>query len=164
MPSSTRDIGLGLGSNIGDKPANIARAPDLLNARGLVRISKIPALYRTAPWRNLEQEDFATACALATTAAPHPHLLAEVKAVESLMGREESVRWGPRLIDIDILFYGDTTLDVANLTLPHKDLFQRAFVLVPLAEIAPALVLGGKSVAAAAALAVKDQALEFWNS
>ena len=164
MPSSTRDIGLGLGSNIGDKPANIARALDLLNARGLVRISKISALYRTAPWGNLEQEDFANACALATTAATPLELLAEVKAVESLMGREESVRWGPRLIDIDILFYGDTTLDVASLTLPHKDLFQRAFVLVPLAEIAPDLVLGGKSVAAAAALAVKDQALEFWNS
>ena len=164
MPSSTRDIGLGLGSNIGDKPANIARALDLLNARGLVRIGKVSSLYRTAPWGILEQEDFANACALATTTTTPLELLAEVKAVESLMGREESVRWGPRLIDIDILFYGDTTLDVASLTLPHKDLFQRAFVLVPLAEIAPDLVLGGKSVDAAAALAAKDQALEFWNS
>ena len=164
MPSSTCDIGLGLGSNMGDKPANIARALNLLNARGLVRIRKTSALYRTAPWGNLEQEDFANACALATTTATPLEVLAEVKSVEALMGREESVRWGPRLIDIDILFYGNTTLDVANLTLPHKDLFQRAFVLVPLAEIAPDLVLGGTSVAAAAARAAKDQALELWNS
>ena len=67
------------------------------------------------------------------------------------MGRRKTVRWGPRLIDIDILFYGDVPLSTPELILPHKELFNRAFVLVPLAEIAPQLRLGGRSVADAAA-------------
>jgi 2-amino-4-hydroxy-6-hydroxymethyldihydropteridine diphosphokinase len=156
MPSTGPDkrrveIGLGLGSNIGDKPRNIIRALTLLEARGAIAVSSVSSIYRTAPWGYLNQEDFANACALATTTHDPGQLLAEVKAVETEMGRQTGVRWGPRLIDIDILFFGGETWVTADLVLPHKDLFNRAFVLVPLAEIAPRLRLDGREIGAAAA-------------
>ena len=77
------------------------------------------------------------------------------------MGRQKTVRWGPRLIDVDILFHGDAAFEHAQLNLPHKDLFERAFVLVPLAEIAPGLVIAGRSIADAAAR-FADEPLEKW--
>jgi len=157
MPSNALDlsapveIGLGLGSNIGDKPANIKRALTLLEARKAVEITAVSSIYRTAPWGYLAQDAFANACALARTRLSPAALLAEVKAVEAEMGREKTIRWGPRLIDIDILFYGDLPLTEPDLILPHKELFNRAFVLVPLAEIAPDLHVGGRSVSQAVA-------------
>jgi 2-amino-4-hydroxy-6-hydroxymethyldihydropteridine diphosphokinase len=169
MPSAGPDrgarpiqIGLGLGSNIGDKPANIARALAHLSERGAVAVTKVSSIYRTAPWGYLDQEDFANACALAATVLEPAGLLAEVKTVEAEMGREGGVRWGPRLIDIDILFYGDETFHSSELVLPHKELFNRAFVLAPLAEIAPDLRLGGRSVAEAAAEEAARQGVEKW--
>jgi 7,8-dihydro-6-hydroxymethylpterin-pyrophosphokinase len=79
------------------------------------------------------------------------------------MGRKPSVRWGPRLIDIDILFHGDASFAHAQLTLPHKDLFDRAFVLVPLAEIAPRLEISGRSIAKAAAR-FAGEPIEKWDA
>ena len=158
--AKTVEIGLGLGSNIGDKPANIARALAHLQARRAIDVTAFSAIYRTAPWGYLDQEDFANACALATTTLEPAALLAEVKAVEAEMGRTGGVRWGPRLIDIDILFFGAEVFDSPDLVLPHKELFNRAFVLAPLAEIAPSLWLGGRSVAAAAAEA--REGVEKW--
>lgn len=157
MPSSAPEpavkveIGFGLGSNIGDKPANIRKALALIESRGVARLTAISSIYRTPPWGYREQEDFANACALGETFLTPEALLAAVKAIENDMGREETVRWGPRLIDVDILFYGDKPLATKDLVLPHKELFNRAFVLVPLAEIAPYLKLDGRSVAEAAA-------------
>ncbi|MFZ0558093.1 MAG: 2-amino-4-hydroxy-6-hydroxymethyldihydropteridine diphosphokinase [Methylovirgula sp.] len=162
MPSNTPDhrgeggrdpveVGLGLGSNIGDGPGNIAKALRLIGDSGTIEISAVSSIYRTAPWGYLDQPPFANACALARTRLAPPQLLAAVKKVEADMGRRKTVRWGPRLIDIDILFYGDVPLSTPELILPHKELFNRAFVLVPLAEIAPQLRLGGRSVADAAA-------------
>lgn len=150
-PNGKIEIGFGLGSNIGDKPANIRKALALIESRNLARLTAVSSIYRTPPWGYREQEDFANACALAETFLAPEALLAAVKAIETDMGREEAVRWGPRLIDIDILFYGDKPLATKDLVLPHKELFNRAFVLVPLAEIAPHLKLGGRSIAEAAA-------------
>ncbi|ACB93804.1 2-amino-4-hydroxy-6-hydroxymethyldihydropteridine diphosphokinase [Beijerinckia indica] len=153
MPDKAVPIGLGFGSNIGDRPGNIRRAIDLLMERGVARITKISSLYRTAPWGYREQEDFANACALATTRlAPHA-LLAALKDIEKTIGRQETIRWGPRVIDIDILFYDDEWLDDPDLILPHKELFNRPFVLLPLAEIAPDLCLRGRGIGEAAAAA-----------
>ncbi|VTZ24805.1 2-amino-4-hydroxy-6-hydroxymethyldihydropteridinepyrophosphokinase [Methylocella tundrae] len=157
------EIGLGLGSNIGDKPANIAAALARLQERGALVVTAVSSIYRTAPWGYLDQEDFANACALATTTLQPGELLAEVKAVETELGRKDGVRWGPRLIDIDVLFYGDQVFDSPELVLPHKDLFNRAFVLVPLAEIAPKLRLGGRSVGEAAKAAT-DQGVKPWDA
>ncbi len=145
------EIGLGIGSNIGDKPANIRKALALLESRGVARLTAVSSIYKTPPWGYLDQENFANACALGTTTLAPEALLHAVKQIEMDMGRQETVRWGPRLIDIDILFYGSEPLTTPDLVLPHKELFNRAFVLVPLAEIAPNLILAGQSVAEAAA-------------
>jgi len=156
------EIGLGLGSNIGDKPANIRRALDLLATRKAVDIIAVSSIYRTAPWGYLEQDVFANACALARTHLSPAALLAEAKAIEAEMGREKAIRWGPRLIDIDILFYGDLPLSEPDLILPHKELFNRAFVLVPLAEVAPGLTIAGRSVAEAARQQ-GDDTIQHWE-
>ena len=141
MPSSAADLmgagpltntGLGLGSNIGDKAGNIARALELLEERGIIRLSAVSSIYRTAPWGYVEQDFFANACAVGETRLQPLELLAATNAVETEMGRKPSMRWGPRLIDIDILFHGDASFAHAQLNLPHKELFERAFVLVPL--------------------------------
>jgi 2-amino-4-hydroxy-6-hydroxymethyldihydropteridine diphosphokinase len=160
--SAPVEIGLGFGSNIGDKPANIRRAIAMLEARKAVEITKVSSIYKTAPWGYLEQDSFANACALARTRLSPAALLAEAKAVEAEMGREKTIRWGPRLIDIDILFYGDLPLAEPDLILPHKELFNRAFVLVPLAEIAPGLRIADHSIAEAAAK-LADATISKWE-
>ncbi len=142
-------VGFGLGSNIGDKPENIRKALKLLEERGIARLTSVSRIYRTPPWGVLDQGDFANACAIGETTLSPYELLAAVKKIEADMGREPTRRWGPRLIDVDILFLGDHTLDDPELTLPHKELFGRGFVLMPLVEIAPDLVLDGVPVAQA---------------
>ncbi len=136
-------VGFGLGSNMGDKPANIARALAMLEEREVAQLHAVSRIYRTPPWGVLDQGDFANACAIGETSLSPYELLAAVKRIEADMGRAPSRRWGPRLIDVDILFLGDHTLDDRELTLPHKELFGRGFVLAPLVEIAPDLVLDG---------------------
>ncbi len=173
MPSNTPDssegsqrglveIGLGLGSNIGEGPANIVKALRLLEESGTVEFAVVSSIYKTAPWGYLAQPPFANACALARTRLDPAALLAAVKRVEADMGRKKTIRWGPRLIDIDILFYGDAPFSTPDLVLPHKELFNRAFVVVPLAEIAPRLELGGRSVAQAAAR-LAGEGIEKWG-
>jgi 2-amino-4-hydroxy-6-hydroxymethyldihydropteridine diphosphokinase len=139
------DVLLGLGGNLGDPAAAIATALDRLAAAGL-RIVARSSLYRTAPWGVADQPDFINACAVAhTEVAPHP-LLERIHAVERALGRERRERWGLRTIDIDILDYDGVALDDPGLTLPHPRLTERAFVLVPLAEIAPNRVIAGRTV------------------
>ncbi len=144
-------IGLGLGGNLGDPPAAIRAALDALATGGHVRVGAVSSLYRTKPWGPVPQPDFANACALAETDLAPRALLAEVKRVEALAGRVSGERWGPRAIDVDILFYAGETHEAADLVIPHQSLFERAFVLVPLAEIAPDLMIAGRRVAEAAA-------------
>jgi len=146
-------VGFGLGSNLGDSKGRIAEALRLLQERGVARLERISRLYRTAPWGVTDQADFANACAVGWTALSAYELLAAVKKIEADMGRQPTRRWGPRVIDIDILFLGESAIDDPELTIPHKELFSRSFVLAPLAEIAPELSLGGASVGAAAAAA-----------
>lgn len=150
MSETMTRVGLGLGSNLGDKPGNIREALRLIEQRGVARLTAVSRIYRTPPWGDLDQGDFANACAIGETKLSPYELLAAVKTIEADMGRAPTRRWGPRLIDVDILFLGDHTVDDPELTLPHKELFTRGFVLAPLAEIAPDLVLDGVEIAAAA--------------
>jgi 2-amino-4-hydroxy-6-hydroxymethyldihydropteridine diphosphokinase len=143
-------IGLGFGSNVGDPAANVRRALEEIEARGIARITVGSSLWRTAPWGYTEQEDFANLCALAETRLPPAELLATLKKLETDLGRTAGRRWGPRVIDIDVLFYDDLKREDAELTLPHRELFRRAFVLIPLAEIAPDLMISGRKVGQAA--------------
>lgn len=128
---------LGLGSNLGRRADNLRRAIVLL--RRYVRPRRASSVYETAPWGFSQQPDFLN-CVLEVTATLAPHqILASVKGLEREMGRQLGVRYGPRLIDVDILFYGNQTLEYPDLQIPHPRLHQRAFVLVPLAELAPEL-------------------------
>jgi 2-amino-4-hydroxy-6-hydroxymethyldihydropteridine diphosphokinase len=139
-------IALSLGSNLGDKRGNIAKALVALDQGG-VRIVARSADYRTEPWGPIAQDWFVNACALAETDLAPDDLLALCLRVERQLGRIREVKWGPRAIDIDILTYDDLELNTPSLTLPHPYIGERTFVLVPLAEIAPDLRVGGRRAA-----------------
>ena len=129
---------LGLGSNLGQREANLARAVHLLGQR--MRPLRVSSIYETPPWGYTDQPDFLNCVLEAETTLAAPSLLESVKGLEREMGREPSFLYGPRLIDVDLLLYGDQTTDLLDLQIPHPRLSQRAFVLVPLAELAAGLV------------------------
>lgn len=137
---------LGLGGNIGDVRATIRAALDELTARGAVVVAR-SSDYETPPWGKTDQQPFVNACAVVETAlAPH-ELLALCLAVEKDLGRVRLEKWGPRVIDIDVLAYEQRVIATPDLIVPHRYMLERAFVLVPLAEIAPDLAVGGETVA-----------------
>lgn len=141
------DALIGLGSNLGDKNGNIERAVALLTAGDDVRLIARSRLYRTPPWGKTDQDWFVNACiGVATRLAPH-ELLTRCQAVERDLGRIRGERWGPRVIDVDILAYRDVTLADPDLVIPHPRIAERAFVLSPLADIAPGLIIDGQSIA-----------------
>ncbi len=133
MPTHT--VYLGLGANLGDRQDNISQALRLL--RQQLNIQRVSSFYETAPVGYLDQPDFINIVCQATTELTPQELLRFVKQVEQRMGRQPTVRYGPRLIDVDILLYDDLALDTPELTIPHPRMAERAFVLAPLAEIAP---------------------------
>lgn len=150
MSAPEHRIGIGLGANLGDPADNLRRAVALLGEAGLA-FDALSSLYATKPWGVTDQPDFINACALARTALSPLNLLDLFKETEQAMGRRETRRWGPRVIDIDLLFYEDWSWSDDRLTLPHPGLTERAFVLLPLAEIAADLVIDGVRLADAAA-------------
>ena len=147
------EIGLGFGSNVGDKVANLHRAMERVFATGEIRFLAASSVWRTAPWGYVDQDWFANACAVGETDMSPEEALGFTQSVEEELGREKTFRWGPRVIDVDILYLGDAKVASARLIVPHKEMFNRAFVLAPLAEIRPELVLDGKSIRDAATAA-----------
>lgn len=159
---------LGLGSNLGDRSQNLARATDLL-AQG-VKIEKISSLYVTEPVDYRDQPLFLNAVYRVHTSLGPEELLGLAKRIEVALGRKPCFRNGPRPIDIDILFYGDRIVNLPHLMIPHPRVHERAFVLVPLAEIAPNLMhpLSGQTVSEMAgqlrdANGVRVWCQEAWN-
>jgi 2-amino-4-hydroxy-6-hydroxymethyldihydropteridine diphosphokinase len=149
---------LGLGGNVGDVRATLDRAVAMLCDGREVRLAARSSDYRTPPWGVEDQPPFVNlAIAVETTLTPQA-LLARAQAAETALGRDRAHerRWGPRPVDIDILSYDDLTLDEPGLTLPHPRLFERAFVLMPLAEIVPECKISG--IAVREALARLDSA------
>jgi 2-amino-4-hydroxy-6-hydroxymethyldihydropteridine diphosphokinase len=147
-PSSGRGVAeilLGLGGNLGRPVETITEALERLDAGG-IRITARSHWYRTAPWGVTDQPDFINLCAAGETALPPRALLDLALATEAALGRQRKDRWGPRAIDIDILAYGDQAIDEPGLQVPHPRLAERAFVLVPLMDIAPDRIIGGRSV------------------
>lgn len=130
---------IALGSNLGDRVANCRRALDELEKEGVEVVSVSP-LYETEPWGVADQPRFVNAAAeLRTTLEPR-ELLELLKKIERRLGRARRERWGPREVDLDILFYGSRVVEEKGLTIPHPEAHRRAFVLVPLADIAPDFV------------------------
>ena len=131
-------IYLALGSNLGDRMGNLASAVERLSEK--ITIKKVSSVYETEPVYYKEQPLYLNAVLSAITELEPSDLLLFVKSIESDLGRQPSFRNAPRLIDVDILFYGDQVVQTEKLTIPHPGIAERAFVLVPLAEIAPELV------------------------
>ena len=130
---------LALGGNVGDVRTTLDRAIAALCDGSEVRLLARSSDYRTPPWGVTEQPAFINCAIVAATELPPPALLARAQAVERSFGRDRAQerRWGPRTLDIDLIAYNDVALNTPELTLPHPRLFERAFVLAPLAEIAP---------------------------
>jgi 2-amino-4-hydroxy-6-hydroxymethyldihydropteridine diphosphokinase len=126
---------LGLGSNLGNRRRNLAVA--LLRLEPLVRVEAVSSLYETEPVGEQDQPAFLNAACRAVTGLPARGLLRHLQQVERDLGRRPGERWGPRPIDIDLLLYGDEVIDEPDLRVPHPELVKRAFVLAPLAELAP---------------------------
>lgn len=133
---------LGLGANLGDRLSNLQAAVDLLAAREGVRVLRSSRVYETSPV-GPAQPDFLNAVLEVRTSLPPRGLLRACLEVEAALGRVRGERWGPRPIDVDVLAYGAERIAEADLEVPHPRLAERAFVLVPLLEIAPDLELPG---------------------
>jgi 2-amino-4-hydroxy-6-hydroxymethyldihydropteridine diphosphokinase len=142
-----------LGANLGDARAAVISALQSLGRLPYTRVTRASSLYRTAPWE-ASGPDFINAVAEVATALSAPALLAELQALELAAGRERPYVNAPRTLDLDLLLYGEGRIDSPNLTVPHPRMWERAFVLVPLSEVA----LG--RVPAQALQAVAGQAIE----
>lgn len=129
-------IHISIGSNIGDRQANCRNAIERLKDKGIFVI-KASSMYETKPWGVEKQADFINIAVEAETPLLPKQLLKALKEIEKEMGRQESIKWGPRMIDLDILFYDDAVIDTEYLHIPHQLLHKRNFVLMPLLEIAP---------------------------
>ena len=129
---------LGLGSNLGDRRANLTAA--VTGLPPAARVLRASSIYQTQPWGYLEQPAFLNQVLEVETCLAPVDLLAALKRLEASLGRQATFRYGPRLIDLDILLYDQLVLDQPDLVIPHPQLAQRAFVLVPLAELAPDLL------------------------
>ena len=137
---------LGLGSNLGNRQDNLDRALGFLSHR--LRVEKVSSVYDTEPVGDTNQPRFLNQVCQVSTGLGSMALLTLVKGIESKLGRLPHTSNGPRPIDIDILFYGDQVIETLKLVIPHPRLTQRAFVLIPMAEIAPDLVhpVNGKTI------------------
>jgi 2-amino-4-hydroxy-6-hydroxymethyldihydropteridine diphosphokinase len=140
---------LALGGNVGNSRAILDRAIALMCDGKEVRLKARSSDYLTPPWGLKYQPPFVNLCIAVETELEPRALLERAQAVELKLGRDRAheKRWGPRTADIDIIAYDDLKLDLPNLTLPHPHLFERAFVLMPLAEIAPDRIIAGRRVA-----------------
>ena len=141
------DAYIGLGSNLGDSRAQVLGAIVSLGRFVGTRIVALSRLYRTPPWGLLEQPDFVNAAVWVQTTLTPRELLDGLLAIERAAGRiRHGERWGPRVLDLDLLHVSGVTHNDENLVLPHPHIAERAFVLAPLADIAPVLVIPGQGV------------------
>ncbi len=134
---------LSLGGNLGDPAGSMGAALRMLDDDPLTTVRSVSSLYRTPPWGKIDQPDFLNAAAEVSTGLTPRGLLDLCLEAERKLKRVRQERWGPRLIDIDILVFGDQKVHDSGLEIPHPRMLERAFVLVPFAEIAPDFSVGG---------------------
>ncbi len=132
------NVFLCFGSNLGDRAANIRSAIGLVHKQ-VGKVAKKSHIYETEPWGNTEQDSFLNQVVMINTVLDPRQLLTALDKIEKELGRQRKEKWGPRIIDIDILFYGKRIIRDKGLEIPHPELHKRAFVLAPLLEIAPDL-------------------------
>ena len=130
---------LHLGTNIGAKTNNLQLAEMMISSR-IGNISKSSQLYKTAAWGKKDQDDFLNKAIISQTDLTPDEVLSEIHIIEAKLGRQRIEKWGPRIIDIDIIFYGEKIIKKPNLIIPHPHLTNRNFVLIPLMDIIPEFV------------------------
>ena len=159
---------LGIGTNLGDKKANLRAAVMLLDSDESVKVVAASSLYSTKPVGVEDQPDFINAVIAVKTTLQPADLLKLCNNIELQLGRVRTIRWGPRVIDIDILLYNDAIIRDNDLIIPHSHMMERVFVLIPLAEIAPDVILPGGITSLEAANQVERAGIEringdFWS-
>jgi len=137
---------IGLGANLGDREDNINRALHMLNEADGIKISAVSPMYETAPWGKEDQPSFFNLAAQIETTLEPKQLLEVCMDIEKKLGRVRSEKWGARIIDVDILVMDGIETDSDELVLPHQYITERAFVLVPLFDIAPDLIVRRRPV------------------
>jgi len=155
---------IALGSNLEQPAMQVIQALKAIDAIPAIRILKQSSLYRSTPVGYDDQPDFINAVAEIETTLPALDLLHALQAIETSHGRERTFRNAPRVLDLDLLLYDDTVMQSAELTIPHPRMHERAFVLLPLVEIAPKLLIPGHGKAAALVSATLGQGIEKINS
>lgn len=140
---TVENVFLGLGSNLGDSRKHLQTAIDILANHSDIKLITVSSLYHSQPMGPQNQPRYTNAvCQISTTLTPH-ELLTVCQAIETKLGRKrDGNRWGPRELDIDILLFGEQSINTPELTIPHIGMAEREFVLVPLFEIAPSLIMG----------------------
>jgi 2-amino-4-hydroxy-6-hydroxymethyldihydropteridine diphosphokinase len=131
---------IGIGSNVGVQINKIDLAIELINSNPYCEVEIVSSIYESSPYGEIEQAEFFNAVCKIRTYFELKELFTFLKSVEQQVGRKITAKWGPREIDLDILFFNDTVYSDDQITIPHKDLLNRDFVLVPLSEIAPELI------------------------
>ena len=134
---------IGLGSNLNDPPQQIEKAIGMLGDLADTEVEARSSMYRSASFGPVEQANFVNAAVTLATSFGVHELLSQLKTIEHDIGREPAVRWGPRIIDLDLLVFGDLVVDEPELIVPHPGIAERNFVLLPLREIAPELLIPG---------------------
>jgi 2-amino-4-hydroxy-6-hydroxymethyldihydropteridine diphosphokinase len=151
----SQQIILGVGTNLGDRKGNLSAARKAVAS--FIQIEKVSRIYETAPWGLLDQPEFLNQVWEGTTNLSPVDLLRRIKQTEIDLGRRPSVLYGPRLIDIDILLYSNLVFRSAELVIPHPHISERVFVLAPLADLQPDLVIPGLKLSVKELLAAHDQ-------
>lgn len=137
---------IGIGGNVGDVFENMKSALNLLNDHSSISVNRISRIYKTPPWGIEDQDWFLNACVSVETNLTAQELLQSCLEVEVALKRIREIRWGPRTIDLDVLVFGEENIAHDNLQVPHPRMHERAFVLMPMADIAPDLFLNGKTI------------------
>jgi 2-amino-4-hydroxy-6-hydroxymethyldihydropteridine diphosphokinase len=154
---------IGAGSNLGDSPANIRQALRQLADTEGVEVTAVAPFYRTAPVGYTDQNHFINTVAEIHTVLNPRQLLKKLQEIENNLGRVRVIRWGPRTVDLDILLYGNETINEPGLEIPHPRMHQRAFVMVPLADLNPGLEVAGEKAVSLARRLAGEQEIEKWH-
>jgi len=156
--SGSAQVYIGLGSNQGDAIANVCRAIEELGGSNSIQLLRCSSLYRSAPVGYLDQPDFVNAVCQVDTSLSAQELLEDLQLLEQKAGRRrDGVRWGPRVLDLDLLLYANVVLESETLVIPHPRMHERAFVLYPLQEISPGLRIPGHGTIKELVASCKDQ-------
>lgn len=146
MSSDLTHAALGIGGNLGDTQQNLINVISNLAHQLDVEVLSVSKLYKTPPWGKTDQPAFLNACILVETSLTARQLLDKCLDIEQKLGRVRAERWGPRQVDIDILYFGDEVIAEEGLEVPHPRMTDRAFVMQPLSDIAPDKLISGKLV------------------